>query len=143
MDQPERYPSLSVPKRGGRSRQPKSPPSAKSSPPDSSTSMPIFGMLKLATLTPAQRLGVFSAKGSLEERKDAELLILDADLKIETVLARGRPMIHQGEVPVKGTFEDWREKARPPITKNGPWLTTETKERMELCFPLLRNEIRN
>ncbi len=62
--------------------------------------------MKLVTLNPAQRLGVFPAKGSLEEGKNAGLLILCADLKIETVLAGGRPMIHQGKVLLKVTFED-------------------------------------
>jgi beta-aspartyl-dipeptidase (metallo-type) len=67
---------------------------------------PMEDMLKLVTLNPAQRLGVLPAKGSLEEGKDADLLILGPDLEIETVLAGGRLMIHQGEVLVKGTFED-------------------------------------
>jgi cytosine/adenosine deaminase-related metal-dependent hydrolase len=106
MDQPERYPSLSITKGGADHanrillrRQNRHPRIHR-------PSCAYFGLLKLVTLTPVQRLAVFSAKGSLEEGKDADLLILGADLKIETVLARGRPMIHQGGVPVKGTFKD-------------------------------------
>jgi len=61
--------------------------------------------LMLVTSNPAHRVGIFGRKGSLEEGKDADLLILDQDLKIESVMAKGRMMIHQGEVMVKGTFE--------------------------------------
>ncbi len=63
-------------------------------------------ILKLVTLNPAKRAGIDAHKGSLEEGKDADLLILGDDLKIESVLARGELMIHQGEVLVKGTFEE-------------------------------------
>ena len=54
---------------------------------------------------PAKRAGIYQNKGSLEEGKDADVLILSDDLKIETVMAKGQMMIHQGNVLVKGTFE--------------------------------------
>jgi beta-aspartyl-dipeptidase (metallo-type) len=62
-------------------------------------------ILKLVTSNPAKRIGVYQTKGSIEEGKDADLLILSRDLKIETVMAKGQRMVHQGKVMVKGTFE--------------------------------------
>jgi len=70
-----------------------------------SEGFPLENILKLVTSNPAKRAGIYQNKGSLEEGKDADLLILSDDLKIETVMARGQMMIHQGKVLVKGTFE--------------------------------------
>ena len=63
-------------------------------------------VLKMVTSNPAKRTGIFQSKGSIEEGKDADLLILSNDLKIESVMAKGQMMIHQGEVLIKGTFEE-------------------------------------
>jgi len=63
-------------------------------------------ILKLVTLNPAKRAGIDRYKGSLEEGKDGDLLILNKNLEIETVIAKGQIMIDQGEVLVKGTFEE-------------------------------------
>lgn len=63
-------------------------------------------ILQLVTSNPAKRAGIHRSKGSLEEGKDADLLIIGDDLKIETVMAKGQVMIHQGNVVVKGTFEE-------------------------------------
>jgi beta-aspartyl-dipeptidase (metallo-type) len=65
---------------------------------------PMTDILKMVTINPAKRTGIFKHKGSLAEGKDADLLILDSDLKIQTVMAKGRLMIHQGKILVKGTF---------------------------------------
>ena len=62
-------------------------------------------ILKLVTSNPAKRIGVYQTKGSIEKGKDADLLILNKDLELETVMAKGRMMIYQGEQMVKGTFE--------------------------------------
>ena len=62
--------------------------------------------LKMVTSNPAKRVGIYQLKGSIEEGKDADLLILTKDLKIEMVLAKGQIMIQGGEVVVKGTFEE-------------------------------------
>jgi beta-aspartyl-dipeptidase (metallo-type) len=61
--------------------------------------------LKLVTLNPAKRVGLAASKGSLEAGKDADLLILDRELNVEAVLAKGRLMVDRGEILVKGTFE--------------------------------------
>ena len=62
-------------------------------------------ILTLVTSNPAKRIGVYQTKGSIEEGKDADLLILSRDLEIETVMAKGQRMVHQGKVMVRGTFE--------------------------------------
>ncbi len=66
---------------------------------------PLEGMIKLVTSNPAKRIGVYQTKGSIEEGKDADLLILSKELEIETVMAKGQLMLHDGELRVKGTFE--------------------------------------
>lgn len=66
---------------------------------------PLEEILKLVTSNPAKRAGIDQNKGSLEEGKDADLLVIDGDFKIETVMAKGQVMIHQDKVLVKGTFE--------------------------------------
>jgi beta-aspartyl-dipeptidase (metallo-type) len=66
---------------------------------------PLEGMVRLVTSNPAKRIGVYQTKGSIEEGKDADLLILNKDFEIDTVMAKGQMMIRQGKVMVKGTFE--------------------------------------
>ena len=66
---------------------------------------PLEDILKLVTSNPAKRAGL-SQKGRIDEGKDADMVILDSDLEIESVIAKGRMMIRQGEVLVKGTFEE-------------------------------------
>jgi beta-aspartyl-dipeptidase (metallo-type) len=71
-----------------------------------SESFPVEEILKLVTANPAKRIGAFSSKGSLAEGKDADLLILNPDLEIDSVMAKGRLLIHQNQFLVKGTFEN-------------------------------------
>lgn len=61
--------------------------------------------LTLITSNPAKRTGIFAKKGSLEIGKDADLLIFDENLEIDTVIARGQIMARHGEVLIKGSFE--------------------------------------
>ncbi len=61
--------------------------------------------LQLVTINAARRAAIDRNKGSLEMGKDADLLILDKELNIETVIAKGQVMVHEGQVVVKGTFE--------------------------------------
>lgn len=68
-----------------------------------------FGLedvLKMVTSNPAKRVGIFQTKGSLEEDKDGDLLILNKALEIETVIAKGQIMVEHGVVRVRGTFEE-------------------------------------
>jgi beta-aspartyl-dipeptidase (metallo-type) len=62
--------------------------------------------LKIVTANPARRAGLFASKGSLEAGKDADVLILNRDLCIDSVLAKGRLMVERGKVLVRGTFEE-------------------------------------
>jgi beta-aspartyl-dipeptidase (metallo-type) len=62
--------------------------------------------LKMVTANPAKRVGLFAGKGSLSTGKDADLLILDQNLNIATVFAKGQLMIDDGKQLVKGTFEE-------------------------------------
>ena len=62
--------------------------------------------LKIVTVNPAKRVGLFESKGSIAPGKDADLLLLGPDLKIDSVVAKGRLMVHKGTVLVKGTFEE-------------------------------------
>jgi beta-aspartyl-dipeptidase (metallo-type) len=68
---------------------------------------PLEDALKMVTSNPAKRTGIFQNKGSLEEGKDADLLILSNNLEIESVVAKGQIMMHQSEILVKGTFEEY------------------------------------
>jgi beta-aspartyl-dipeptidase (metallo-type) len=61
--------------------------------------------LKIVSSNAARRVGLFESKGSLEAGKDADLLILNKDLTIDSVLAKGRLMVDRGKALVLGTFE--------------------------------------
>ena len=43
-------------------------------------------------------------KGRIAEGKDADILILDEDLGLDTVIAGGRTMMRGGKLLVRGTF---------------------------------------
>ncbi len=61
--------------------------------------------LGLITSNPADRLGLSGRKGCIEPGADADLVILDEDLHIDKVFARGRLMVDGGKPVVKGAFE--------------------------------------
>ncbi len=69
------------------------------------SNVPLEDALQLVTSNPAKRTGIFARKGSLEVGKDADLLLIDENFDIETVIAKGRVMLHNGELLVKGIFE--------------------------------------
>jgi beta-aspartyl-dipeptidase (metallo-type) len=62
-------------------------------------------LLKLVTANPAKRAGLFATKGSLEVGKDADLVILDREMNIDSVIAKGQMMVREKEILIKGTFE--------------------------------------
>lgn len=68
--------------------------------------LPLEEAIKLITANPAASLKLPN-KGCIREGFDADLLILNADLDIEYVYAKGRCMIHGDEV-VRGVFESGR-----------------------------------
>jgi beta-aspartyl-dipeptidase (metallo-type) len=63
-------------------------------------------VLPLVTANPARRVGLSDRKGGVFVGADADLLILEPELSIHTVLAKGQVMVQNGKVLVKGTFEE-------------------------------------
>ena len=61
--------------------------------------------LKLVTSNPADRLGIADHKGHIREGTDAVFVVLDEDLQIDQVFAKGQLMVNKGDAVVKGTFE--------------------------------------
>ena len=61
--------------------------------------------LPLVTTNVARVLGIERRKGSIAVGLDADLVFLDRDLAVDTVVARGRVMVRGGEPLVKGPFE--------------------------------------
>ena len=67
--------------------------------------VPLEVAVPVCTKNPATANGLWPKKGCLQPDSDADLLILDEDLRIDTVISRGRVMVENGAVVVKGTFE--------------------------------------
>lgn len=61
--------------------------------------------LGFVTTNVSKALNIYPKKGMISEESDADMLILDENLEIQTVIANGRLMIHQGEVLIRGTYE--------------------------------------
>lgn len=70
-----------------------------------SGTLPLTEALRLFTSNPADILGLSDRKGRIGEGMDADILILDGDLNVDDVFARGRLMVDEGRALVKGTFE--------------------------------------
>ncbi|MGV8146529.1 MAG: beta-aspartyl-peptidase [Alkaliphilus sp.] len=62
--------------------------------------------LSLVTSNVAKAIELFPVKGVLAESSDADILLLDDDFEIRTVIAKGRIMIFENEIRVKGTYEN-------------------------------------
>lgn len=60
--------------------------------------------LRVVTANPARILKL-PAKGRLAAGFDADLVFLDGNLEVDTVIARGRIMVRKKELLVRGTFE--------------------------------------
>ncbi len=69
-----------------------------------SGTLPLTEALRLFTSNPADIL-CLSGKGRIGEGLDADILVLDGDLNVDKVFARGRLMVDEGRAVVKGTFE--------------------------------------
>ena len=61
--------------------------------------------ISFVTRNVAKALELDARKGSIRAGSDADILLLDEALTVETVLAKGRVMMRNGEILVKGTFE--------------------------------------
>jgi N-acetylglucosamine-6-phosphate deacetylase len=55
-----------------------------------STSASLPDIIRMASLTPAERTGISRQTGSLETGKQADLLVLDSKLAVQKVVVRGR-----------------------------------------------------
>ena len=66
---------------------------------------PVADILQCITLNPAKRIKIDGFKGSLEEGKDADLIVFDSDWGIDRVYSLGKLVVSQGKPVVKGTFE--------------------------------------
>ena len=67
--------------------------------------LPLEDALRMVTVNPARRIGIWAHKGSIATGKDADILIMNHDYQIDTVIAKGRPVIENGQIRIKGTFE--------------------------------------
>ena len=67
--------------------------------------VPFQTALRTITSNPARILKL-KEKGRLEAGLDADLVLLNEDHSIDSVIARGKLMVQDGEALVKGTFEE-------------------------------------
>ncbi|MEG0306454.1 MAG: beta-aspartyl-peptidase [Clostridium sp.] len=61
--------------------------------------------LKVITSNVAKVLGVYPVKGYIDIHSDADIVLMDKELNIHSVIAKGRMMMENGEIIVKGSFE--------------------------------------
>lgn len=66
--------------------------------------IPIERALKVITSNPANILKL-RQKGELKPGKDADVVLLDSNLNIQSVWAKGKHMVDSGKALIKGTFE--------------------------------------
>lgn len=62
-------------------------------------------ILPSVTSTAARALEIDTHKGMIRAGMDADLLLVDTELHLDTVIALGRIMMRAGELQVKGTYE--------------------------------------
>lgn len=67
--------------------------------------VPLETVLPFITSNVAKALAMYPSKGAVQIGSDADLVLLDQDLQVNGVFARGRCMMLDGVVLVKGTFE--------------------------------------
>jgi len=67
--------------------------------------VPVGNALSFITKNVAQALEMYPRKGAVKEKSDADLVLLDKDLNIDTVIAKGRVMMSEKNVLAKGMFE--------------------------------------
>ena len=68
--------------------------------------LPLEEALKMLTTTPANLLGKTGEKGCVAPGADADLLVLDDQLEINSLFARGQTALWEGTVLMKGKFEE-------------------------------------
>ncbi|MEQ2129869.1 beta-aspartyl-peptidase [Caldanaerobacter subterraneus KAk] len=68
--------------------------------------VPLEKGIKIITENVAKVLNLYPRKGCISEKSDADIVILDEDLNIHSVIARGKFMIRKGKIVKKGFFEE-------------------------------------
>ena len=68
--------------------------------------MPLEEAIVIATKNPAKALGLEGKKGCLTPGADADILLLDEELNIDTTIALGRVLLQEGKMQVFCNFED-------------------------------------
>lgn len=69
--------------------------------------VPMEAAVAVATANPAKANGLYPRKGALRVGSDADMLLLNQNAAIDTVLARGRVMVQHAKPVVFGTFENF------------------------------------
>ena len=67
--------------------------------------VPLETAIRVAGENPARANGLWPRKGTIRPDSDGDLLVLDEEMHIDTVVARGRVMVRDGKAVVKGTYE--------------------------------------
>jgi len=62
--------------------------------------------VKYVTINPAKVLQIEKRKGCIKEGYDADILLLDNNYDIDTVFMKGKTMMRNKEVLIKGAFEE-------------------------------------
>lgn len=68
--------------------------------------MELQNVIRLLTSTPAKLLAKEGVKGCIAAGADADILILDGELNINSLFAKGKTAMLNGELLMKGRFED-------------------------------------
>ncbi|MEW8973216.1 MAG: beta-aspartyl-peptidase [Tissierellaceae bacterium] len=61
--------------------------------------------LQFFTTNVAKALNIYPNKGYIGEGSDADLLLLDSDMNLVSVIAKGKLMLDEGKIIVRGTYE--------------------------------------
>ena len=69
------------------------------------TQLPLELALTFFTSNVASALGLAGRKGVIQEHADADILLLDENLQLQTVIAKGELLMHDGSLLKKGTYE--------------------------------------
>ena len=68
--------------------------------------MPLEEVIKLLTSTPAKLIAKEGIKGCIAPGADADLLVLDENLDINGLFAKGKTAMKDGVLFMKGRFEE-------------------------------------
>ena len=68
--------------------------------------VPLSEAIRVSTENVAKALDLYPRKGVIREGSDADIVLLDADYAIDTVIAKGSVMMKNKKVIRKGVFED-------------------------------------